>query len=182
MSGEDGGAGRLLTEEELEEWGRRLGRAAARGRTFVALYGPLGAGKSTLVRAAARGAGVRDGPVPSPTYTLVQEHALPGRGTFFHVDLYRVSGGRDLSEIGWDRLLAADGPVFVEWADRAEGALPPDRWEVTLRIPEDRTRRRVRLLRHGSAPRPPRPGATEGGAGQSPAGASGGPEEAGASC
>lgn len=149
-----------LDEGELRAWGRLLGEAAARDRVFVALFGPLGAGKSTLARAAARGAGV-EGAVPSPTYTLVNEHPIPGDdggGTFFHVDLYRLSGGRALDEIGWDRLLAADGPVFVEWADRAEGALPEDRWEVRLGIPGDRSLRRVRLRRTGVAQAPPEPG------------------------
>lgn len=160
-----GGEPALLTEEELEAWGRRLGEAAAREGVFVALMGPLGAGKSTVTRAAARGAGV-EGAVPSPTYTLVQEHAIAPAGTgpdaadartFFHVDLYRLSGARDLEEIGWDRLLGARGPVFVEWADRAEGALPRNRWEVRLGIPEDRSLRRVAVRRLGSAPEPPRP-------------------------
>lgn len=149
-----------LDEESLRAWGRRLGAAAARDRVFVALLGPLGAGKSTLARAAARGAGVV-GAVPSPTYTLVNEHPLPaddGGATFFHVDLYRLSDGRALDEIGWDRLLAAHGPVFVEWADRAGGALPADRWEVRLGIPPDRSLRRVELRREGEAPAPPAPG------------------------
>lgn len=146
----------LLDEETLAAWGRRLGAAAARERAFVALVGPLGAGKSTLTRAAARGADV-EGAVPSPTYTLVQEHPLPAGETFFHVDLYRLSGPRDLEEIGWDRLLGADGPVFVEWADRAGEALPPDRWEVRLAIPSDRSRRSVTVRRFGDAPAPPLP-------------------------
>lgn len=156
MSADGRAAPRLLDEEALREWGRRLGAAAARERVFVALFGPLGAGKSTLVRAAARGAGV-EGAVPSPTYTLVNEHPLPGEdgGTLFHVDLYRLSGPRALDEIGWDRLLAGEGPVFVEWADRAEGALPADRWEVRLDTPEDRSLRRVAVRRAGAAPRPP---------------------------
>ncbi len=155
----DGGAG-LLDEESLRAWGRRLGAAAARDGVFVALLGPLGAGKSTLARAAARGAGV-EGAVPSPTYTLVNEHPL-GRdsaGTFFHVDLYRLSDPRDLDEIGWDRLLGGDGPVFVEWADRAGEELPADRWDVRLGIPGDRSLRSAEVRRRGSAPAPPEPAA-----------------------
>lgn len=151
------GASPLLDEESLRSWGRRLGAAAAREGVFVALYGPLGAGKSTLARAAARGAGV-EGAVPSPTYTLVNEHPIPAGGdggTFFHVDLYRLSGPRALDEIGWDRLLAGEGPVFVEWAERADGALPADRWDVLLDIPGDRSLRRVELRREGAAPSAP---------------------------
>lgn len=154
-----------LDEGALREWGRRLGAAAARDGVFVALLGPLGAGKSTLARAAARGAGV-EGSVPSPTYTLVNEHPIPGDdgATFFHVDLYRLSGRRALDEIGWDRLLAGGGPVFVEWADRAAGALPGDRWEIRLEIPAAGSIRRVELRREGSVPPPPEPGESVAGA------------------
>lgn len=162
----------LLDEESLRAWGRRLGAAAARDGVFVALSGPLGAGKSTLARAAARGAGV-EGAVPSPTYTLVNEHPIPGGDggtTFYHVDLYRLSGGRDLDEIGWDRILAGRGPVFVEWADRAGEALPPDRWDVRLGIAGDRSRRSVEVRRRGSAPRPPEPGAGDAPAAGAPSG------------
>lgn len=170
-----------LDEEALREWGRRLGAAAARERVFVALLGPLGAGKSTLARAAARGAGVV-GNVPSPTYTLVNEHPIPGGdgATFFHVDLYRLSGRRALDEIGWDRILAAGGPVFVEWADRAAGALPGDRWEIRLEIPADGSIRRVELRREGSAPTPPEPG--EGVAGAAVDSGDGGRGEGGNRC
>lgn len=171
-----------LDEEALREWGRRLGAAAARDRVFVALFGPLGAGKSTLTRAAARGAGV-EGSVPSPTYTLVNEHPIAtgdGGSTFFHVDLYRLSGRRALDEIGWDRLLSADGPVFVEWADRAEGALPEDRWEVRLEIAGDRSIRTVELRREGGAPMPPKPPGR--GAGAAAEAGSGMHEERGEPC
>lgn len=170
-----------LDEEELREWGRRLGAAAARDRVFVALRGPLGAGKSTLARAAARGVGV-EGAVPSPTYTLVNEHPIPGGegATFFHVDLYRLSGRRALDEIGWDRLLASDGPVFVEWADRAEGALPGDRWEIRLEIVGDGSSRRVELVREGTSPTPPEPGESVAGAAVDPG--NGGRGEGGEPC
>ena len=62
-----------LDERALAAWGRRIGRIAADNAVFVCLYGALGAGKSTLARAACRGAGVT-GPVPSPTFTLVNQY------------------------------------------------------------------------------------------------------------
>lgn len=146
-----------LDEAELRGWGERLGRRATREGVFVALYGPLGSGKSTLVRAAARATGV-EGAVQSPTYTLVHEHPLPGGGTFFHVDLYRIEGPGELDGLGWDRLLAADGPVFLEWADRAAGRLPEERWEIRLEIPADRSRRLAEAQARGGAPAVPSPG------------------------
>ena len=146
----------VLTEGQMRAWGRRLGPAAARWDGLVALTGPLGSGKSTLVRAAARACGV-EGPVQSPTYTLVHEHPLPGGATLFHVDLYRIRDPGELAGLGWERILSLPGPVFVEWADRAPGQLPDRRWEVQLAMAGEVHLRRARIGARGDAPRPPRP-------------------------
>ena len=81
------------------------------------LEGDLGAGKSTFARALIRSMG-HEGPVPSPTYTLVEPYDLPGR-TVYHVDLYRVSDEEELRYLGWTEL--GDGFRLVEWPDRAPG-------------------------------------------------------------
>jgi tRNA threonylcarbamoyladenosine biosynthesis protein TsaE len=83
----------------------------------VLLSGELGAGKSTFARALIREAGQK-GPVPSPTYTLVEPYDLP-RGKIYHVDLYRVSSEDELRYLGWNEL--EDGFRLVEWPDRAPG-------------------------------------------------------------
>lgn len=153
-----------LTEEALGRWGRRLGEVATGPGdgpgVFVALHGPLGAGKTTLVRAACRGAGV-EGAVRSPTYTLHNHHRPPGRRPIHHVDLYRLDGPDDLHDVGWDDLVAARGAVFVEWAERAAGRLPDDRWEIRLGMAEDPDLRRVDARRLGEAPPLPPPDGAE---------------------
>lgn len=150
-----------LREPELVDWGARLGRAAATGNVFVALYGELGAGKSTLVRAACRALGV-EGHVASPTFALVNVHAGGGLRVH-HADLYRLDppvAERTLLDMGWPDLTDLEAPVFVEWADRAADWLPDDRWDLHLRIdPSNRDRRLARIARWGSAPMPPTPGA-----------------------
>lgn len=156
----DAATGRFLplSEPELLTWGARLGPAAQAGAVFVALYGELGAGKSTLVRAACRALGVA-GNVPSPTFTLVNLHEGE-EGPIHHVDLYRIEPPvepRTLVDAGWPEVLEADGPVFVEWADRAGDWLPPDRWDVRLRRVTDPEVREVSIEERGSAPRAPRP-------------------------
>jgi tRNA threonylcarbamoyladenosine biosynthesis protein TsaE len=140
-----------LSEPALEGWGREIGRVAAEGRVFVCLYGDLGAGKSTLARAACRGAGVA-GPVPSPTFTLVNEYECPDGTTVRHADLYRIDGSDGLPDMGWAGLVQSDEVVFVEWADRADGHLPADRWDIRLEFVADRARRRVTARACGSAP------------------------------
>ncbi len=142
---------RIASEAELRCWAADLGRQAVRSGTFVALYGPLGSGKSTLVRAACRSAGV-EGPIPSPTFTLVNRYRLPDGGFVHHVDLYRIESEEEVWELGWQELLARSGPVFVEWADRAAALLPDDRWDIHLAFAESSDRRTISASARGDAP------------------------------
>lgn len=79
------------------------------------LEGELGAGKSTFARALIVAMG-HSGPVPSPTYTLVEPYKLAS-GMIYHIDLYRVSDEEELRYLGWGEL--EDGFRIVEWPDRA---------------------------------------------------------------
>lgn len=146
-----------LAEPDLRAWGRILGRRAVEECAFVALRGPLGAGKTTLVQAACEGAAVV-GPVSSPSYTLIHRYQTPG-GPLYHVDLYRLDSPADLYEIGWDELLDDSAPVFVEWADRAGPELPHSRWDIRLEIARGGETRLVRVESVGEAPEVPPPAA-----------------------
>ena len=94
------------------------------------LRGELGAGKSVLARAIARGAGVTSA-MPSPTFNLVYRYASR-RATVVHIDLYRLDFPDDVWELGWRELGGGDDIVLLEWPERAEELLPADRWEITL--------------------------------------------------
>lgn len=122
--------GRLaLTHDELVAWGERLG-AAARVPLVVGISGELGAGKTTLVQAICRGAGVGE-PVTSPTFALVHRYA-GAQWPVYHLDLYRLRGPDELSRIGWDDILASHALVLVEWPERAGGLMPRDAVPVEL--------------------------------------------------
>jgi tRNA threonylcarbamoyladenosine biosynthesis protein TsaE len=134
---------RTVTEPELVEWGYTFGRELMLPRV-VALEGDLGAGKTTLARAIARGAGVEDD-VTSPTFAIVHEYAAR-RGPVYHLDLYRLSGPGDLRNIGWDEILGDRALVLVEWPGRAADQLPQSAVRITLsHVPDDPTRRVMRV-------------------------------------
>ncbi|HEU0095401.1 MAG TPA: tRNA (adenosine(37)-N6)-threonylcarbamoyltransferase complex ATPase subunit type 1 TsaE, partial [Rhizomicrobium sp.] len=107
-----------------------LGAAIAAGLRMgdvVALWGDLGAGKTTLARAILRALGVTED-VPSPTFTLVQSYDT-SRFAVAHYDLYRLKSAREIRELGFDEALE-DGVALVEWPERAPEALPPDALHV----------------------------------------------------
>lgn len=93
-----------------------------RGGDIILLDGPLGAGKTTLVRSIATGMGIPAGAVASPTFVLAHQYAGPdpARPGLVHIDAYRLTGPDDLDSMGWDRLIAQDPPsaMVVEWAER----------------------------------------------------------------
>jgi tRNA threonylcarbamoyladenosine biosynthesis protein TsaE len=143
----------VLSQRQLEEWGARIGREA-RLPLVLALRGGLGAGKSTLARAVARGAGVT-GSVPSPTYNLLLTY--PGaRATIQHLDLYRLKDPEEVWELGWAELGEGRELVMIEWPDRVEELLPPDRWDVPLVERRDPELREVTAVPVGSPPALPR--------------------------
>lgn len=123
----------VLREEELAWWGERIG-SSVRPPVFLMLRGPVGAGKSVLARAVARGAGVR-GAVPSPTFNLVLRYPGKRGRIVVHMDLYRLNDESELAELGWFELGDRGEIVIVEWPERARGLLPPDRWEISLNAP-----------------------------------------------
>ena len=129
-----------LTEQELTDWGVRLGRQIT-PPLVITLEGDLGAGKTTLVKAICRGYGVAE-EVTSPTFALVHEYEAP-RSPVYHADLYRLSGPRDLQNLGWDDLVQADALMLIEWPDRAGDLLPSNHLPIQLSYVEGDPTRRV---------------------------------------
>ena len=150
----------ILSEDEIVRWGLRIGRNVD-APVFVGLRGQLGAGKSVLARAIARGAGV-DIAIPSPTFNLLFRYQ--GRSAdVVHLDLYRLRSPDELWELGWDELGHGPEIVLVEWPERAAGLLPADRWDIQLDAhPTDTGLRHVRAEPRGSAPAIPIPDASHG--------------------
>lgn len=117
--------------EQTRGIGRALGRAAGAG-AVLALVGPLGAGKTQLAKGVAEGLDVTS-VVNSPTFILMNEHA--GRLRMYHIDAYRLGDPEEALAAGLLDERHVDGVTVIEWADRLQGWLPPDRLEIEI-VPE----------------------------------------------
>lgn len=122
----------LPDAEATAALGQRLADVLRPGDA-VLLSGPLGAGKSSLARAAIQAACPAVTEVPSPTFTLIQPYRTAAGWPLVHADLYRLAGPDELAELGWDEVLA-DGAVLVEWPERLGPLTPHPHLAITLAL------------------------------------------------
>ena len=119
--------------QQTEAVGQALGKILKAG-TVLAYRGDLGAGKTAFTRGLARGLGA-DEMVTSPTYTIVNEY-LSGRLPLFHFDMYRLSCGDDLWDIGWEDYLLRGGVCAVEWSENVADAMEDPVWVTIEKLGE----------------------------------------------
>ena len=120
----------LKNEEATVETGRRLVRELNLSNELVFLNGDLGSGKTTLVRGILRSWGY-DGPVKSPTYTLLEPYELADCRVL-HFDFYRINDPEELLYIGIDDLLGEEEIKLVEWPSNGSSILPKPDIEIFL--------------------------------------------------
>lgn len=127
---------RISLDMELPEEAHTMGLGQALGAVLrpgavLLLTGELGAGKTVMARGLARGLGVDDDyHIVSPTFTLL--NIYPGRITFYHADLYRLSAGEAMDLELLDQ--AAGGVLAVEWAERGDGCWPAGAIWIQLKV------------------------------------------------
>jgi len=138
---------RTGSPQETQALGAALAEELEPG-TVVALHGDLGAGKTCFIQGLAAGLGI-DEPVTSPTYTLVGEYE--GRLPLHHIDLYRLSGPAEALGLGLEEYFDADGVTAIEWAERADGLLPPGLLHVRIEADDVSGERTFRIHREGAA-------------------------------
>ena len=128
---------------DLEDAMPRLADALG-PRRKVALYGNLGAGKTTLVQAFCRWLGVHD-TATSPTFSLVNEYGYMDTGgqpaLVHHLDLYRLNSVQEALDIGIEELLYDPWYCFIEWPGIVEPLLPDDAAKIHLDMLSETARR-----------------------------------------
>jgi tRNA threonylcarbamoyladenosine biosynthesis protein TsaE len=134
---------RSLTQDQLEAEGEALGRQLLPGE-LLAFEGDLGAGKTTFIKAVARGLGVV-GSATSPTYALV--HRYHGaRGPVFHLDCFRLRSPEEASDLDWEGLISEGDAILIEWPERAGSWLPAPTRRFRLSHMPDPSRRKLESL------------------------------------
>ncbi|MHA1540763.1 MAG: tRNA (adenosine(37)-N6)-threonylcarbamoyltransferase complex ATPase subunit type 1 TsaE [Alphaproteobacteria bacterium] len=120
----------LKTEQDTINFAKKMTKEI-KSPAVIALRGDLGSGKTTFVRGFIQ-ALCGDIPVPSPTFTLMQEYDSP-KGKIVHVDLYRIENPEEIQELGLEDFFDS-AIVFIEWPEKAE--LPNNRLSLFFKRTE----------------------------------------------
>jgi tRNA threonylcarbamoyladenosine biosynthesis protein TsaE len=115
--------------EETIAFGKTLVSRLQPG-SIIALVGPLGAGKTTLVQGFGAGLEVREA-ITSPAFNYLFEYS--GRLPLYHADLYRIESAREFLALGLDEYFDRGGVFVIEWAERIADILPPSTVTIYLR-------------------------------------------------
>jgi tRNA threonylcarbamoyladenosine biosynthesis protein TsaE len=128
--------------EQTRRVGMRLG-ASLRPGDVICLQGDLGAGKTTFVQGLAQGWGTLDA-VSSPTFIIVNLYRRADGAQLFHMDAYRLESVPEAEELDMEAMLT-QGPLLVEWPERIQGLIPPNRiWLEMEYLAEEQRKMRFR--------------------------------------
>ncbi len=118
-----------FSSEETFKLGEEFGRNACAGQIYT-LKGDLGVGKTVFTQGFAAGLDI-DGPVNSPTFTIIQEYE-EGRIPFYHFDVYRIGDVEEMDEIGYEDYFYGNGVCLIEWAELIAEILPKERIPIFI--------------------------------------------------
>lgn len=129
---------KIKKPEELKEAAERLLKETEERRIY-ALFGAMGAGKTTFVKAICEVLGSTDR-VVSPTFTIVNEYTTKKNDSLYHFDFYRINKITEVYDIGIDEYFDSGNFCFMEWPELIEEILPPETVRVSINIMPDDSR------------------------------------------
>lgn len=121
-----------FSPQQTESIGFELGQKAKAGDIYC-LSGDLGVGKTVFTRGFAKGIGVEEEYITSPTFTIINEY--DGRLNLYHFDVYRIGSIEEMDDTGYEEYFFGDGVCLIEWAELIEEIIPPD--AVWINIEKD---------------------------------------------
>ncbi|MDO6473226.1 tRNA (adenosine(37)-N6)-threonylcarbamoyltransferase complex ATPase subunit type 1 TsaE [Maribacter sp. 1_MG-2023] len=129
----------IYTESELDDIAKKIIKSSS--SKTLAFNAPMGAGKTTLIKALIKELGSNDN-VSSPTFGLVNEYALAsGELLGYHFDFYRLDNEEEAMDMGLDDYLASGGWIFMEWPEKIPSLIPNDVQYLKIEILDEETRK-----------------------------------------
>lgn len=125
--------------ETIHEAARQFLAAVEGKGTCFAFYAPMGAGKTTFIKAICEELGVED-VITSPTFAIVNEYTDSEGSPVYHFDFYRIKKMEELYDMGADDYFYSGSLCFMEWPEIVEDALPEDIVKVTITPQPDGSR------------------------------------------
>lgn len=110
------------------------------GHNVIALYGSMGAGKTTFTTAVCRVLGVREDAVSSPTFAIVNEYRCSDGSPLFHFDFYRIDKLEEALDIGFYDYVDSGNLCIMEWPENIEQLLPENTLRVNIKVNQDMSR------------------------------------------
>ena len=133
---------KIQSLEQIHEAAREF-ISAMGDNTVFALYGKMGAGKTTFVKALCEELGVSD-VITSPTFAIVNEYRSDENGELiYQFDFYRIKKLSEVYDMGYEDYFYSGALCFIEWPELVEELLPGDAVKVTIEELEDGTRKIV---------------------------------------
>lgn len=129
---------KIKSLDGIADAARQFVDAMGENKVF-AMFGPMGVGKTTFVKAVCEILGVED-TITSPTFAIVNEYRTNTGDQIFHFDFYRIRKVEEVYDMGYEDYVYSGAVCFLEWPELIEELLPEDTVRVTLSEEEDGTR------------------------------------------
>ncbi|MFI5219442.1 MAG: tRNA (adenosine(37)-N6)-threonylcarbamoyltransferase complex ATPase subunit type 1 TsaE [Bacteroidia bacterium] len=118
--------------DELERVAEEI-VSSIQNKKLIALYGEMGAGKTTLIQALCKKLNVTDA-VTSPTFAIMNEYATADGEPVYHFDFYRINSVSEAFDLGYEQFFFNNNFCFIEWAEKISNLLPENRAEIHITV------------------------------------------------